>query len=43
MRGKRIYEYSKQVENIRNSVSGIVDSLKDREVNKFASNELILE
>jgi flagellar capping protein FliD len=43
LRGKRIYDYSKQVDNIRQSVSGVVDALKDREINKFACNELILE
>ena len=43
LKGKRIYDYSKQVENIKSSVSGVVDAIKEQGVNKMACNELILD
>jgi hypothetical protein len=30
LRGRRIYDYARQVENIRNSVSGVFEALKER-------------
>lgn len=38
MRGKKIYDFSKQMENIKSSVSGVFDALKERELSKIASN-----
>ena len=38
LRGKRIYEYSREVENIKSSVAGVVDTFKTREVNRFSCN-----
>ena len=42
LRGKKIYDYSREIDTVKKEVKNISSSIKEREVNKYACNQLVV-